>query len=185
MFPNLPRWVPVGLVLLAATAALLLLFSERRALPEDCLEGDRALQEGDPDLAIDHYFRCIQSAELPPRLLAQVFFNLGNAYAAKGNHRQAIDDYSEALRLDPEHGWAYNNRCWSYGLLRRPEDALPDCDKALSLLSEQPEILDSRALAYWLLGDKDKARKDLEAARGIDSSLPTWQDRFRDFEGMF
>ena len=182
---KLPRWFLVGLAVIAVGAVLLLAVPERPELPEDCLEGNRALQEGDPDLAIEHYFRCIQSAELPPRILAHVFFNLGGAYAAKGNHRQAVEDYGEALRLDPEHAWAYNYRCWSYGLLRRAEEALADCDKALTLLPDRPDILDSRALAYWLLDEHDKASADLEHARRIDASLPTWQDRFREFEGMF
>ena len=60
-----------------------------------------------------------------------------------------------------------------------------DCDEALRLLPEQPEILDSRALANWLLGEPGKARRDLERARELDSSVPVWQERFREFEGMF
>ncbi len=185
MLANLPRWFLVGLTVIAVGAVFLLVFPGRLQLPEECQEGDRALQEGDPDLAIERYIHCIQSAELPTRILAHVFFNLGDAYSAKGNHRQAIDDYSEALRLDPEHAWAYNNRCWSFGLLRRPEEALSDCDKALTLLPNQPEILDSRALAYWLLDEHDKAREDLEHVRKIDALLPTWEERFREFEEMF
>ncbi len=102
MLANLPRWFLVGLTVIAVGAVFLLVFPGRLQLPEECQEGDRALQEGDPDLAIERYIHCIQSAELPTRILAHVFFNLGDAYSAKGNHRQAIDDYSEALRLDPE-----------------------------------------------------------------------------------
>ncbi len=59
--------------------------------------------------------------------------DLGIAYSAKGRHNQAIKDYSEAIHLSPNHAWAYNNRCWSYGLLHRAEVALHDCDEALSL----------------------------------------------------
>ncbi len=69
--------------------------------------------------------------------------------------------------------------------MRRAEEALPDYDKALRLLPDQPEILDSRALAYWLLDEHDKAQQDLERAREIDPSRPVWQERFREFEGMF
>ncbi len=53
------------------------------------------------------------------------------------------------------------------------------------LLPDQPEILDSRALVYWLLDDKDKARRDLERAHQLDPSGPTWEERFREFEEMF
>ena len=53
------------------------------------------------------------------------------------------------------------------------------------MLPDQPAILDSRALAYWLLNEKDKARQDLERAHQLDPSSPTWEERFRDFEDMF
>ena len=69
--------------------------------------------------------------------------------------------------------------------MRRAEEALQDCDEALRLLPDQPEILDSRALAYWLLGDKDKARRDLERAHQLDPSVPTWDERFKEFERLF
>lgn len=157
----------------------------RRATPEDCLAADSALNAGDYDLAIDHYILCLDDNELPDRILAEVFHNMGNAYSAKENHYQAIRDYGAAIELNPDHGWAYNNRCWSYGLLRRAEEALADCDMALGLLPDRAEVLDSRALAYWLLDETDKARRDLERARELDASLPGWQDRFREFEGMF
>ena len=49
----------------------------------------------------------------------------------------------------------------------------------------KPEILDNRALAYWLLGEHDKAQRDLELAREINPSRPTWQERFREFDEIF
>ncbi len=185
MFAYLPRWLLFGLVLLSAGALFFALFGQRAEPPEDCQEADSALDASDYDLAIEHYFLCIDSGELSPRSLASVFYNLGNAYSAKENYYQAVRDYTEAIALNPGHAWAYNNRCWAYGLLRRPDEALRDCDEALRLLPGQPEILDSQALAYWFLGEPDKARRDLERVRELDPTFPAWQERFREFEGMF
>ncbi len=182
---NLPKWLLYGLVLIALGAVLMLFSGKRVTLPGDCQKADSALGDGDYDLAIDHYISCIDSGDLPDRTLAAIYHNLGNAYSAKDNYYQAIEDYSEAIAFDARHAWAYNNRCWSYGILRRSEEALPDCEEALRLLPDQPEFLDSRALAYWLLGEHDKAQQDLVRAHQLDPSLPTWQERFREFEGMF
>jgi tetratricopeptide (TPR) repeat protein len=182
---NLPKWLLYGLVLIALSAVLMLFSGKRATLPEDCQMADSALGDGDYSLAIDHYISCIDSGDLPDKTLAAAYHNLASAYSAKDNHYQAIEDYSEAIAFDPAHAWAYNNRCWSYGILRRAEEALPDCEEALKLLPNQPEILDSRALAYWLLGEHDKAQQDLELAREINPSRPIWQERFREFEGMF
>ena len=63
--------------------------------------------------------------------------------------------------------------------------ALHDCNEALRMLPDQPEVLDSRALAYWQLGETGKARADLARAREIDPGLPTPEDRFDQFEEMF
>jgi tetratricopeptide (TPR) repeat protein len=185
MFAGLPKWLLLGLVLAAGVLLLVLFSPVSPELPEDCRMAESAMEEQDHDRAIEHYFLCLEAEELPQNVQAHVFFNLGNAYSAKGNHYQAIEDYSEALRLDPSHGWAYNNRCWSRGLLRQSTQALGDCDEALKLLPDQPEILDSRALAYWQLGEQDKAREDLARAYAIEPSFPTPDERFGQFEEMF
>ena len=185
MFAYLPRWLLFGLALLSAGALLFALVGRKPELPDDCQKAISALDTSDYDVAIEYFFLCIDTGELSPGGLADAFYNLGNAYSAKDNHYQAVRDYGEAIALNPDHAWAFNNRCWSYGLLRRPDEALRDCDEALRLLPDQPEILDSRALATWLLGEPDKARRDLERARELDPSFPTWQERFREFEDMF
>lgn len=185
MFPQLPRWLPIALALTAALALLALYRSIPPDLPADCIEAGKSMEAEDYNLAIDHYFACLEAEELPAAIRARVFLQLGNAYSAKENYHQAIEDYSEALTLDPSLGWAYNNRCWSRGLVRQSTEALHDCNEALRLLPNQPEVLDSRALAYWQLGEQSKARADLARAHEIDPSLPAPEDRFREFEDMF
>ena len=157
----------------------------RVRIPEACRDAESAMGAEDYDAAIEGFLICLDGEKLPGDVLARVFYALGNAYSAKENYRQSILDYTEVIDLDPTHPWAYNNRCWSYGLLRRGEEALRDCDQALRLLPDQPEILDSRALAYWILGDLDKARQDLERAHRLESSFPTSEQRFREFEELF
>ncbi len=182
----MPRWLQLGLIMIAIAALVMTYLSVRRVeIPEDCQKAVSALEAKDYDLAIDHYLLCLDAGELPTEIRAGVYYGLGIAESAKGDHDQAIEDYSEVIHLIPNHGWAYNNRCWSYGQLHRPREALSDCDEALRLLPDEPAILDSRALAYWLLNDKDKARQDLERARQLAPSSPTWEERFREFEELF
>ncbi len=185
MFAQLPRWLLLGLVLTAGITLLVLFSPMTMELPADCKKAESAMEAGDHDRAIEHYFHCLEAGELVSRVEAHVFFNLGNAYSAKDNHHQAIEDYSETLRLDPSHGWAYNNRCWSRGLLRQSTEALRDCDEALKLLPDRPEVLDSRALALWQLGERDRAREDLARAHEIEPSFPTADERLGQFEEMF
>lgn len=185
MLMSLPRLLLLGVVFLALAAALLWFAGGRPGVPEACLEGNRAMESRDYGTAIDRFIACIDSGELPDELLADAYYALGGASFARGKHLQAVQDYSTAIEIDPNHGWAYNNRCWAYGILRRPEDALRDCNEALRLLPNTPQILDSRALAYWHLGDLDKAAADLNRARQVDASVPTPEVRFKEFEALF
>jgi len=116
--------------------------------------------------------------------LELVFFYRGLAYEEMGNYEKSIADYTKAIDLDPDFWDPLSARCWVYGLVRRPHDALRDCNESLRLMPDDPGTLDSRALAFWLLGEQDKARSDLEEARRIDPSLPDWQQRFREFEEL-
>ena len=179
------KWLFNILILLASGGALYAITLRRPDMPEACRLGNEAMESEDYDTAIDHYLRCAGDETLTEQMRARLFYVLANAYVAKGHYDQAVEDFGEAIRLDPTLGWAYNNRCWTYGLLGRAEEALPDCDRALSLMPDQPEVLDSRALIYWQLGDLTKARADLERARTVDPALPSAEQRFREFEAMF
>ncbi len=173
---------------LLAIIALPIILAVTAVKAEDlryCYEAAGKMLVGDHEHAINYYSHCINRGDLTVENLAISHNNRGLAYHHKSIYERAIQDYDEAIRLDPNYAIAYNNRCWTYGLIRRPNDALRDCNESLRLSPDDPATLDSRALAYWLLGDRDKARQDLERAREITPSLPTWQERFREFEEEF
>ncbi len=173
--------------LLAALAFTLALAAgeTRTETLESCIKGLAAQGTGDYALAIDHITRCIKLGDLETKNLVIAHYNRGFAYSAAGDSALAAEDFSEALRLHPGYAPAYNGRCWARGLMRRPEAALADCDEALRLGPDLATTLDSRALAYWLLGRHEEARQDLARARDLDSSVPSWEDRFHEFEAMF
>ena len=173
-------------VLAALAFALALAAGETRTETlESCIEGLAAQRAGDYALAIDHITRCITRGDLETKNLAIAHYNRGFTYSYTGDNALAAQDFSEAIRLDPGYAPAYNGRCWVRGLMRRPEAALADCDEALRLRPNLATTLDSRALAYWLLGRHEEARQDLARARDLDSSVPSWEDRFRAFEALF
>ena len=152
---------------------------------EYCRKAADQVLSGGHELAIEFYTRCIDDGDLSVGNLAISHNNRGFAYYSSGLFEPALRDFDRAIGLDPDYAIAYNNRCWTYSVSLRPEDALRDCNESLRIDPQDAATLDSRALAYWLLGDRDKARQDLERARRIGASVPTWQERFRDFEALF
>jgi tetratricopeptide (TPR) repeat protein len=52
----------------------------------------------------------IQSGRENTENLAVAFNNRGNAYSDKGDLERAIQDYDQAIRLNPQYATAFNNR---------------------------------------------------------------------------
>ena len=62
------------------------------------------------DAAIAACSRAIASGEFGDEELAKIYVNRGREYKNKSDLDRAIADYSEAIRVDPKHVTAYNNR---------------------------------------------------------------------------
>jgi len=59
--------------------------------------------------------------------------NRGFAYFQLEDVQRAIQDYDEAIRLDPRVPQPYANRAWAYTALGRDQEAERDIDKAVEL----------------------------------------------------
>src|ERR1700677_1904030 len=55
----------------------------------------------DPDRSIEGCSALIQSGQEAGINLAKAFYGRGSAYARKGDYEHAIQDYDQALRLNP------------------------------------------------------------------------------------
>jgi Tfp pilus assembly protein PilF len=90
----------------------------------------------------------------------------------RSNRDQAITDYTQAIRLQPDDGDAYFNR----GLLLlnsgRPDDAVPDFSRAHELNAKNIWPLANRGLAYALMEDSSHAEADFRVVEASDKSNP-------------
>lgn len=82
----------------------------------------------------------------------------------RGDHQAAIEVYDEFIERQPENPTWWNNRCWSKALAGRAEEALPDCEKSLSL-RPSAAAYDSKGLALLKLG------RHAESAASYDEAL--------------
>lgn len=92
----------------------------------------------------------------------------GTVHYDKGSADQAVADYSEAIRLDPQNGEAFNNRAWIHYRAGRTAEALADADVAVRLLARQAYAWDTRAHIHAALGNREAAISDFRAALAID-----------------
>ena len=78
-----------------------------------------------------------------------------------------MNEYNEAILLDPEFAAAYYNRGQTYFTLGRAQRAFSDYDKAISLSPNHPQLPlahAGRALAYTLLDDDVAAQEAMAEA---------------------
>ena len=61
------------------------------------------------------------------------YFNRAYSYADLGEHELAVQDLTEAIRLDPQYAIAYYNRAIAYQHLGMTEESESDFDKAKEL----------------------------------------------------
>lgn len=85
-----------------------------------------------------------------------------------GEYSHALDDFAQALAIDPEWASAYTNRGNLYGRIGEFELALNDYDRAVQLEPTRALVYANRGIALAGLGRYDEAERDLETAISLD-----------------
>jgi tetratricopeptide (TPR) repeat protein len=103
------------------------------------------------------------------------YYNLGLVFQRSGAYKEAIESYTMYLSIPgvkPElQAEGYNNRGVSYRASKRPELAIADYQKAISLKPGDGNFLLNRANANSDLGKADEAMADYNQAVQV---LPKW-----------
>jgi len=118
-----------------------------------------------PHMQIRGCTAAIQSGTWSGKGLAFIYVNRGNAYYLEHDYDQAIADYDQAIRLDPQNADYFASRCRGRVLVGRDlPAALMDCSESLRLRPADTATLVSRGLVQLRLGAFDKALEDYGAA---------------------
>ena len=151
-------------------------YSKAIALAPDCSEAfdDRAnayRNSGFFERALVDYNRAI---ELEAK--ATYFNDRGLNYALMRRYREAISDFSAALRIDPSFAKVFNNRGISREALGLYTQALSDYTSAIELVPGYAEAYNNRGILNWRLSQEHRALLDLSIA--IDLS-PEYGNAYR------
>ena len=92
------------------------------------------------------------------------YFARGKMYDEKGDHVNAVADYTMAIALGPKFPRAYNNRGIIYGKRGDYPRALADFDRALALYPEFAQAYNNRGLIYFYLLEDRLALEDFNKA---------------------
>jgi len=95
---------------------------------------------------------------------AEKHHKAGLKLGSQGRLKEAIAEFDEAIRLDPNLSGTYNNRGIVYARLGQFQRAIQDFDEALRLDPQDAVAYYNRATAYYHLDQFQSAIQDLEEA---------------------
>lgn len=92
---------------------------------------------------------------------ANPYYSLGLAYYELNEYQRSLENLSQSITLNPAFSYFFSKRARTLNVLKRYTEAIEDCEKAMALDSANAEAFLFRGTAYGLLGDKNKAKTDL------------------------
>ena len=104
----------------------------------------------------------IRSGREDERYLPLYYYNRGVKYRQIGMNKSAIDDFSQAIRLNHNFYDAYFNRAHSYLEENNLEQALEDVSEAINLNPRMTNAYGFRGMVFELLGRATKALTDFK-----------------------
>jgi tetratricopeptide (TPR) repeat protein len=126
----------------------------------------------DLDLIISGCTAVIQSGHETPQNLATAFNNRGVAYASKRRLDRAVQDYDQAIRINPNDALAFGNRGNYYAVTRQYDRAIQDYDQAIRINPNFADAFYNRGRAYAHKRQYDLAIQDYDQAIRINPYEP-------------
>jgi tetratricopeptide (TPR) repeat protein len=141
--------------------------------------GLAARSRGDFATAADFYTQAIDTGSLSDTALAAVLTSRGVAYDMIGQTDRAIDDFTAAIRLNPDHSDRYIHRGLAWAKKREFNRAIADFSVAIQRDPGGAFLaLNDRGNAYEAVGEYDRAIEDYERAIQLDPSYaPAYYNR--------
>lgn len=106
---------------------------------------------------------------------AESFKNEGNEFMRKGLFKDAIDKYTEAIRINPANAVYFSNRAAAYSRLDLHKFVVEDCECAVKLDPTYGKAYGRLGIAYSKLNMLQKARDAYLKAIELDPSNEMYQ----------
>jgi tetratricopeptide (TPR) repeat protein len=141
-----------------------------RAVADDLEICDKA----SGDEAIAACTRAINSGSLQGKALAGAYNNRGVEYNGKDQHDRAIQDYDQAIRLNPNFAQTFNNRGRAYNDKGQIDRAIQDYDQAIRLYPNFAYAYCARGLAKRNQGDATGGTTDIAKGKELNPNVGDW-----------
>ena len=134
--------------------------------------GSIYLQQNKPGEARATFERVIKLPQRYPGTLPNAWNNLGLLSAREGHTDEAIQQFQQALQLDPDHFIALENLGNAFRQAKRWDDAKSTLQHALALNPESAEANYAMGMVYAQTNDEDRAFEYLQKAIAEKPAYP-------------
>ncbi len=131
--------------------------------------------------SIIYYTKIINTLSDISEIKADLLYRRGGSYERIGEYNKADKDLLSALKIDPDDAYILNYLAYSW--LERNykiDEAIEMLEKAYTLKSNDPYIIDSIGWAYYLVDDYFQAEKYLKRAVELMPDDPIVNDHYGD-----
>ena len=141
------------------------------ALLPSTARGQTRCGDRDPEISIGACSAVIQSGRARGRDLAVAHLERGVAYVALLDYDRALQDFGDAIRLDPTLEKAFANRGAVYGAKQDFDRAIEDFTRVIALGPRSANAFADRAGMHRLNGQHDEAIRDYTEAIRINPAF--------------
>jgi len=157
-----PAWSGVLLSVVAIGLVALILGSLMKGLSEMLVltpEGVRCINDShrSDEYLIRQCTAALEEVE-EPHNRAKLYLHRGVSYRFTGQFELAMADLNEAIKLNPNDGWAYLNRGITFTVTHQFSAAIEDHQKAIALEPDNPVM--HNELAWLLATAPDESHRD-------------------------
>ena len=92
------------------------------------------------------------------------YFSLGVTHHQRGEYKEAIEYYGQAIAINPKLATAYNNRGDAKNNLSNYKEAIADFDKAIEINPQHAKAYNNRGIVKAKLGNHKEAIQDFDKA---------------------
>ena len=131
--------------------------------------------------AIKYYSKLLNDLNYNSEIKSDLLYRRGGSYERIGEYEKADKDLLHALSIDPDNAYILNYLAYSW--LERDykiNEAIEMLEKAYSIKSNDPYIIDSIGWAYYLIDDYLKAEEFLKRAVELMPNDPIVNDHYGD-----
>ena len=135
--------------------------------------------------SIKHYTKIIKTMDDFSEMKSDLLYRRGGSYERLGKYEKADKDLLHALKINPDDAYILNYLAYSW--LERDykiKEAIKMLEKAYTLKSDDPYIIDSIGWAYYLIKDYLKAEEFLKRAVQIMPDDPIVNNHYGDILWM-